>query len=226
VQKKEAACSWSSGKDSCLALYKAMQEGYQIKYLFNFISKEYGRVSFHGTKDNLVHLQSEAIGIPLIQKETTRDTYEEVFRSTLIEIKQKGINQIVRGDIYLQDLSDWVQERCVDVGMQAVSPIWHQPTEAVLGEFIRAGFKAVVTCAQEDKLDKDWVGRIIDRDFLEEIKNVPGVDICGEKGEYHSFVYDGPIFNKRIKITKTEKVLINGFWFIDIQEYATEDKRR
>jgi diphthine-ammonia ligase len=223
--EQTAACSWSSGKDSCLALYKALQQDYQVKYLFNFISKEYGRVSFHGTKDNLVHLQSEAIGIPLIQKETTRDNYEEVFLQTLRDIKQKeGVSQIVRGDIYLQDLSDWVKNQCDKAGLELISPIWHEPTEVLLGEFISSGFKAVLTCAQADKLGKEWVGRLIDRDFLDEIKKVPGVDICGEKGEYHSFVFDGPIFGKKINITKTEKVFINGFWFLDIQEYSLKPK--
>ncbi|MCM8758079.1 MAG: ATP pyrophosphatase, partial [Candidatus Omnitrophica bacterium] len=107
MKNRIAACSWSSGKDSCLSLYRAIQKGYKIVYLFNFISYEYGRVSFHGTKSNLVKLQAEALDISLIQKETTKDNYDEVFRKTLKELKEMNINQIVRGDIHLQDLQDW-----------------------------------------------------------------------------------------------------------------------
>jgi len=224
MQEKSTACSWSSGKDSCLALYKALQAGYQIKYLFNFISHEYNRVSFHGTKDKLVHLQSEAIGIPLIQRETTRDNYEEVFRKTLRELKDKNINQIVRGDIHLQDLQDWVENICKSEGMDVISPLWEKSVEGLLKEFVGCGFKAIVTSAQDNKLDQNWIGRIIDEDFISELKVINNVDLCGENGEYHSFVFDGPIFSKRIDITKRDKVLINGYWFLDIHEYKLKDK--
>jgi len=213
------ACSWSSGKDSCYALYKAIKDGYQVKYLFNFISFEYSRVSFHGIKDNLVHLQSEALGIPLIQKQTTKENYEEVFRKTLKELKDLGISQIIRGDIYLQDLYDWVENICNSEGLKVISPLWRKPTEDILMGFVKEGFKAIVTCVDAKKLDKSWVGRIIDEDFIKELKEIKEVDLCGEKGEYHSFVYAGPIFKKRINITKFEKVLINGFWFLDIKEF-------
>ena len=224
MQKKEVACSWSSGKDSCLALYKAIQQGYHIKYLVNFISQEYKRVSFHGAKAELVQLQAEAIGIPLLQRETTRENYEEVFKKTLVELKEKNIEYLVRGDIHLLDLRDWVEDICSSEKIKVISPIWNMPTQEILKEFIACGFKAVTACAQADKLDESWVGRIIDEKFLHDLEKIEGVDLCGENGEYHSFVYDGPIFNKRIEITQCEKVLINGFWFLDIQEYSSEMK--
>lgn len=219
-----AACSWSSGKDSCLALYRAMQAGFQIKYLVNFISHEYGRVSFHGTKGDLVNLQSEAIGISLIQKETTKDSYEEVFRKALTELKEKEIKQIVRGDIHLEDLRNWVENISSSEGIKVIFPLWKHSTEDLLMDFFKCGFKAVVTSAQADKLDRDWVGRNIDERFIQELKTLNNVDLCGENGEFHTFVYDGPIFNKRIDITRTDKVLINGFWFLDIQEYEFNAK--
>ncbi|MCM8800630.1 MAG: diphthine--ammonia ligase [Candidatus Omnitrophica bacterium] len=226
MKNRVAACSWSSGKDSCLALYRAMQKGYRIACIFNFISHEYGRVSFHGTKSNLVQLQSEVLDIPLIQKETTKDTYEEVFRKTLQELKRININQIVRGDIYLQDLQEWVKNICAQEGLKVISPLWQKSTLKLLNEFISLGFKAIVTSAQADKFDENWIGRTIDKDFIKDLQTIKDVDLCGEKGEYHTFVYDGPIFNKRINIKKTEKLLINNFWFLDIQEYSVESKER
>ena len=224
--EKEVACSWSSGKDSCLALYKAIQQGYKISYLVNFISGEHKRVSFHGAKADLVKLQAEAIGIPLLQRETTQTNYEEVFKKTLVELKEKDIWHLVRGDIHLLDLRDWVEDVCGSENIKVISPIWNKPNEEILKEFIGSGFKAVIACVQADKLDQSWVGRIIDESFLCDLKKIEGVDLCGENGEYHSFVYDGPIFSKRIDITKTDKVLINGYWFLDIQEYKLKDKGR
>jgi len=224
MQDKVAACSWSSGKDSCLALYRAMRSGIKIRYLMNFISREYQRVAFHGAPAELVDFQSQALGIPLLQRETTKDNYEAVFRKTLSELKEKNIHQLVRGDIFLLDLKDWVETVCSSEGIGVISPIWGAQGESLLREFVSLGFKAVLTSAQAEKLDKNWVGRLIDEKFIEDLKRIPNVDLCGENGEFHSFVYDGPIFNKRIDITKTDRVLINGYWFLDIQEYKLTDK--
>jgi diphthine-ammonia ligase len=224
VEKEIAACSWSSGKDSCLALYRALESGVEVKYLMNFISREYQRVAFHGAPAELVHFQSQALGIPLLQRETTKDNYEEVFRKTLCELKKMGIYRLVRGDIFLIDLRDWVEDICASEGVGVISPIWGGSSEGLLREFVSLGFKSVLTSAQGEKLNKDWVGRTIDERFIEDLKKVPNVDLCGENGEFHSFVYDGPIFNRRIDITKTDKVLINGYWFLDIQEYKLIEK--
>ena len=224
MQEKTAACSWSSGKDSCLALYKAIKDGYRIERLFNFISRKYKRVSFHGATAEIVRLQSEAIGIPLIQKETTEENYEESFRSTLSELKARNINRIVRGDIHLEDLRRWVEDVCNEQGIEVILPLWKQSPEMLLQEFIGLGFKAVLASVWAEKLDSSWVGRCIDKEFLVDIKKTGCLDLCGENGEFHSFVYDGPIFSKRINLKKTGKVLIDGFWFLDIQEYGLEDK--
>lgn len=224
MQKEVAACSWSSGKDSCLALFKASKDGCDVKYLFNFISEEYGRVSFHGARKELVVLQSDCIGISLLQRQTNRNNYEEIFRKTLRELKEKNIHQIVRGDIHLIDLRDWVEDVCSSEGMVVISPLWNRPTEDLLAEFIKAGFKSVITSVQADKLDSSWIGRLIDENFVRDLQKIKGVDLCGENGEYHSFVFDGPTFKKKIKILKTEKVLRNNYWFLDIQDYKLEGK--
>jgi uncharacterized protein (TIGR00290 family) len=220
----KTACSWSSGKDSCLALYKALSQGLDVSCLFNFISQEYKRVSFHGAKSQLVKVQSDSIGIPLVQNETNENNYEEVFRKTLRDLKAAGITGIVRGDIHLLDLRDWVEDICRDEGLEVISPLWGKPAVSPLKEFVSCGFSSIVTSVQAGKLGKEWLGRQIDEGFISEIQETEGVDPCGENGEYHSFAFDGPIFRRRIEIIKTREVLIKGFWFLDILEYKTIQK--
>jgi uncharacterized protein (TIGR00290 family) len=192
----------------------------------NFISREYQRVAFHGAPKELVSFQSQALGIPLLQRETTKDNYEAVFRKTLNELKEMNIHQLVRGDIFLIDLRDWVEDVCASEGIGVISPIWGAQGEDLLREFVGLGFKAILTSAQAGKLNANWVGRTIDEKFIEDLKSMPNVDLCGENGEFHTFVYDGPIFTQRIDITKTDKVFINGYWFLDIQEYKLVNKEQ
>lgn len=224
MQENIAACSWSSGKDSCLALYRAIKSGVAVKCLMNFISREYQRVSFHGAPAELVQLQAQALDIALLQRETTKDNYEKVFRQTLSELKTMGIRRLVRGDIFLIDLRDWVEDVCSQEEMSVVSPIWGRPPEELLREFIGLGFKSIITSADAKKLNNSWIGRTIDEKFIQDLKAVSGVDLCGENGEYHSFVYDGPLFKKRIELTRTDKVQIGGYHFLDIQKYKIVDK--
>ncbi|MEW6170301.1 MAG: diphthine--ammonia ligase [Candidatus Omnitrophota bacterium] len=224
MQEKVAACSWSSGKDSCLSLYKAQQAGYEIKYIFNFISQEYKRVSFHGAKSELVKLQAEALGIPLMQRQTTQTNYEEIFTKTLQELKDKGINKIVRGDIHLIDLKDWVANICSKNGMDVVSPIWDKPTKEILNDFIEAGFKAIITSTQADKLGQDWLGRYVDKKFIDDLLKLPSVDLCGENGEYHTFVFDGPIFRQRIELSNVEKIKRDNYWFLELKKFKLAPK--
>lgn len=222
VRNKAAVSSWSSGKDSCLACYKAMEQGYNIKYLLNFVSKEYMRCCFHGIPAGLIALQAEAVGIPLVQKAVSPDMkkYEDEFKEALKGIKDAGA--VVFGDIYLDEHKDWVERVCADVGREAVEPLWNRPAEAVLSEFIEAGFKAVVVSCQADKFGKEFVGRTVDKGLLAELKE-KNICPCGENGEFHTFVVDGPIFKKRIRILESEPVLKEGFWkywFLDIKRYT------
>lgn len=221
-----AACSWSSGKDSCLACYKAIRDGHKITYLMNFISQEFKRVSFHGVESELVQMQACAMGIPLLQKEVIKveGAYEKVFRETLRFLRADGVKSIIAGDIFLLDVQNWVERICKEEGLEAVEPLWEIPSREVLTEFINSGFKAIVTATKAELLDESWIGRILDESFIDDLEMTGGVDLCGENGEYHTFVFDGPNFEKRIKIHKTEKALRNNHWFLDIQEYSLEPK--
>jgi len=211
--------SWSGGKDSCFACYQAIGEGYNVSHLLNFISKEYQRVSFHGTEAKLIQLQAEAIGIPLLQKETTWNGYEQEFKDAVKSLIPDGVTGMVFGDIYLQEHKDWVERVCRELGIEAIEPLWGQDPERVLLEFIDAGFEAVIVSAKSDLFDDKWIGQKVDREFLSRLKD-NNIDLCGENGEYHTFVTDGPMFNKRIEITKSQPITRDDHWFLDTLEYS------
>ncbi|MDP2938857.1 MAG: diphthine--ammonia ligase [Candidatus Omnitrophota bacterium] len=215
--------SWSGGKDSCLACYKAMQKGYQVKYLLNFISREYKRCCFHGIEGKLLKLQAELIGIPLVQREVTADMqkYEEEFKQAVTELKTQGIRKMVFGDIYLLDHINWVERVCKELDIDPIEPLWNISPVAIIEEFVNLGFKAIIVSCQADKFDKDFVGKEVDKDLINELKS-RNICPCGENGEFHTFVIDGPIFKRRIKIVESEPVLKQGFWkywFLDIKKY-------
>lgn len=221
MENVKVASSWSSGKDSCFACFKAKESGFNISYIMNFISQEFQRVSFHGVVKQLVKMQVEAIGCELIQTEvaTGNGEYEKTFRQTLRLLKTKGINTLICGDIFLLDCRNWVEMMCEKEGMKAVEPLWMRPSKEILKEFIDSGFKAIVTATQDSILGKEWVGREVNHVFLDDLEKAGGVDICGENGEYHTFVFDGPIFKKKIEISQSQKVKIGDYWFLDIKKY-------
>ncbi len=215
--------SWSGGKDSCLACYKAMREGYQVEYLLNFISKEYQRCCFHGIEAELLHSQANLVGIPLIQKEVSAvmEEYEREFKQAVSEVKAGVITGMVFGDVYLEEHKIWVDRVCKDLEIQPIEPLWGMPPEKVLEDFITLGFKAIVVSCKADLFGKEFIGREVDEDFIKELRR-KGICLCGENGEFHTLVVDGPIFKRRIEITKSRAILKEGFWthwFLDIQEY-------
>ncbi len=211
--------SWSGGKDSCFACYQAIGEGYNVSHLLNFISKEYRRVSFHGTEAKLIQLQAEAIGIPLLQKETTGNGYEQEFKDAVKSLIPDGVTGMVFGDIYLPEQRDWVERVCRELGIEAIEPLWGQDTERILLEFIDAGFEATIVSAKSELCNEKWIGKKVDREFLSHLKD-NNIDLCGENGEYHTFVTDGPIFQKRIKIAKSRPIMRDGYWLLDTLEYS------
>ena len=216
-----AVLSWSGGKDSCLAYYKAIKQGYKVKYLLNFISRESKRGCFHGIEANLLKLQAELIGIPLVQEEVTADMqeYEKEFKTAVSRLK--SVQAMIFGDIYLDEHKEWVERVCNDLGINPVEPLWNKPAADLIEEFVELGFKAIVVSAQADKFSKDFVGREVNKELISELKS-RNICPCGENGEFHTFVVDGPIFKRKIELVKTEPVLKEGFWkywFLDIKKY-------
>lgn len=218
-----AISSWSGGKDSCLAYYKALKQGYKIKYLLNFISKETKRGCFHAIENRLMQMQADLLGLSLIQREVSPDMqkYEEEFKAVVCELKAEGINGMVFGDIYLDEHQSWVERVCRQLEIIPIEPLWKLNPEDIITEFVNLGFKAVVVSAKADLFDKKFLGRLVDKDLLRELKN-RNICPCGENGEFHTFVIDGPIFKKPIEILESEPILKEGFWkhwFLDIKKY-------
>jgi len=210
--------SWSGGKDSCLAGYLAMKQGYSISHLMNFIAGESRRVQFHGSEARLVQLQSQALDIPLVQKETTLDGYEREFKQAVQSLIPAGVKGMIFGDIFLLGHENWAERVCNEIGIESVEPLWGKNAEEILSNFINYGFKAIIVTARAELIGKEWIGRLVDKEFIEYIKN-EGIDICGESGEYHTLVVDGPIFKKKIEIVQSEAIRRGDYWFLDTYSY-------
>ena len=189
------ALMWSGGKDSCLALARARRQGLAVETLVNFYDAATGRVRFHATRRELIAAQAFALGLRLIQEATKPNTYEAVFRSTLRQLAASGCRGVVFGDIHLADVRAWFEERVRSTGLEHVEPLWDEPPAALLNEFIDGGFHAVLTCVELAKLPAAWLGRPVDEALATDLARLPDVDPCGERGEYHSFVYGGPLFS-------------------------------
>jgi len=218
VPEKAYLASWSGGKDSAFACYLALAQRYKISRLVNFISQQYQRVSFHGTESRLIQLQSQAIGIPVLQKETTPDGYEAEFKEAVRSLLPEGIKGMVFGDIYLDEHREWVERVCGELGIEAVEPLWGKSTESILTGFIDAGFEAIIVSAKVQLIDEEWVGRGVDRDFMNYLK-AKDIDLCGENGEYHTLVVNGPLFKRRIEIIEGRTIKRDSYWFLDTQKY-------
>ncbi|MBF7091658.1 diphthine--ammonia ligase [Flavobacterium sp. ALJ2] len=200
--KKTALFNWSSGKDSALALYKIQQDKkFEISCLLTSVNEQFQRISMHGVRVELLEQQAKSIGLPLeimqIPEMPTMEVYEEVMSRTLAKLKNKGVKYSIFGDIFLEDLRKYREDKLLDIGFEAVFPLWKIPTKDLIQEFISLGFKTIVVCVNERFLDKSFVGRVIDQDFINDLPN--NVDVCGENGEFHTFTFDGPIFSKPIK---------------------------
>lgn len=215
MEKIKAFCSWSGGKESVLAFHRAIQDGIEVRYLLNMVSEDGERSRSHHLSSKLIRLQAEAIRISIIQRKTTWESYEEEFKKALSYFKKEGIQAGVFGDIDLQEHREWVERVCKDTDIKPVLPLWGEEREKLLEEFIGAGFKAIVVAVIED-LGEEWLGRQIDNNFINDLKKLK-VDLCGERGEYHTFVYNGPIFKKPIEVVTGKKILKGRYWFLEVE---------
>lgn len=212
--------SWSGGKDSALALYELLKAGnYEISSLLTTITEDYDRTSLHGVRRILIERQANSLGFPLekvfISKDISSEEYETKMREVLTKYLADGISSVVFGDIFLEDVRKYREDNLSKIGLKGIFPIWKKDTTELARIFIGLGFKAVTTCVDSNFLNKAFVGRAFNEKFLTELP--PEVDPCGENGEFHSFVYDGPIFRERILYTPGEIVLRdNRFYYCDL----------
>ena len=216
----KALFTWSGGKDSAMAFYE-LKKTYncEISALLTTITENYDRISMHGVRRVLLEQQAESLGLPLekiyITKNTCNDVYEAKTRDKLMAYHSQGVLSVVFGDIFLEDLRKYREENLSKVGMKGIFPIWKWDTTELSDTFIDLGFKAIITCVDSNVLDKRFIGRIYDKQFLRELPS--SIDPCGENGEFHSFVFDGPIFRKRIAFKMGDIVFRdNRFYFCDL----------
>ena len=203
-KKEDIVMSWSGGKDSSFALFQLLNQGkYNIKYLLTNIYKPNGRVSMHGVPESLIEQQAKSIGIPLIIlyiEEKTHDEYDIKMKEMLLQFKEEGITKVAFGDIFLEDLKEYRENKLAEVNMEALFPLWIENTYELAFKFINLKFKTHICSIDTSKVPKDLIGVDYSEDFLNKIPK--DVDPCGENGEFHSFCYDGPIYTKPILFQK------------------------
>lgn len=220
VMLQKVLFAWSGGKDSAMALYELRKtRNCTISALLATVTEDFDRISMHGTRRILLEQQAQSLGLPLekvyISKISSNEEYETKMKDRLNFYKRLGVSAVVFGDIFLEDLKRYRQVKLLEIGMNGLFPIWKRNTSELAHTFIDLGFKAITTCVDTKALDKNFVGRLFDRQFLSELP--AKVDPCGENGEFHSFVYDGPLFSNRIPYEKGEIVLRdNRFYYCDL----------
>lgn len=192
----------SGGKDSTLALDRARRQHLDVRYLVNIFDAVSDRVAFHGSRASLVAAQAEACGLEPVQAGTDPDhPYEAVFLATLEDLAAKGISGVVFGNIHLADVREWYETRVRAAGLDHVEPLWGGPPADLVAEFVDRAFQAVIVSVDLQQGAEELLGRAIDREFVTDVAQIDGLDDCGERGEYHSFVYDGPTFEHPLAIT-------------------------
>jgi uncharacterized protein (TIGR00290 family) len=217
AKTKKAYFNWSSGKDSALALYKILQQNeYEIGTLLTNVNQDFSRISMHGLHESLLDAQVQSLGLPLqklyFPAEVTMELYDQKMHETVSGLKVQGYDYAVFGDIFLEELKAYRDSKLAEVNVQGVYPLWKQNSHDLMHEFLDLGFKAITVCVNAKVFGEgspaagmEFVGRIIDEQFLKDLSE--SVDVCGENGEFHTFVFDGPIFSKPIDFKIGEKVL-------------------
>jgi uncharacterized protein (TIGR00290 family) len=215
MSRKQYALMWSGGKDSALALDRARRSGIDVARLISFYDSATGRVRFHATRVEMLEAQGAAIGIDLQAIPTSWPGMEANLSRELSSLRAEGFTGLVFGDIHLVDVRAWYEERVTAAGLEHVEPIWGEPSQALLREFISSGGRAVLTCVEVAKLDESWLGRVTDELFASDIAKT-GVDACGENGEYHSFAYAGPVFTQPVRWMAGQRRVESGFAQLDL----------
>ena len=218
-ERRKVLLSWSSGKDSAWALHVLRQrQDLEVVALLTTFNQTASRVAMHAVRERLVELQAEAVGLPLwkvyIPGRCSNDEYEAAMAATMTRALAVGIGSVAFGDLFLQDVRDCREQKLAGTGIEPLFPLWCRPTDVLAREMVAAGLRAVVTCVDPRALDRSFVGRTFDGAFLNDLPL--RVDPCGEHGEFHTFVWAGPMFSKPIAVAPGEIVERDGFVFADV----------
>jgi len=221
TDKKNAIVSWTGGKDGCYSCYKAMKDGYNITHLLHFTNQK--KTGSHELNPAIIQAQAQALGLPLLQRDF--HSYEEEFKKAALDLRSQGerIDAAVFG--HIETHKPLVERICRDLHIDLILPLWKENSEKIVNEIIDAGFEVILVSVRDGFLGKELLGRKIDDNFLAELKKAnSAVDACGENGEFHTLVLDGPIFKKRIIIASSDPVHKEGYWFLNITNFALQEK--
>lgn len=208
-QKHKTILSWSGGKDSAITLQRLLKDDrVSVERLLVSVNKSTDRVSMHGVRKELIQKQSEILGVPVtflnLPKNPSMEEYDSILKNQMTNLMKEGFTHSAFGDIFLEDLRDYREKQLDKIGMESLFPIWGEDTAQLAKQFIEDGFKAIFACVDKSKSIHEFAGELYSKQFLEEIPD--HIDPCGENGEFHTFVYDGPIFSEPISFQKGEIV--------------------
>lgn len=196
MMNRKAFCSWSGGKDSCLALNRAIESGYEITHLLTMFDESGIRSRSHAVALDVMRAQAASLNLELLAPSASWQTYQETFIAELKKLKSQNFDHAIFGDIDLQAHREWEERVCRAANVEAVLPLWNENRLDLVNEFFRENFRSVVICVNEAYLPKEFCGRVFDRQFVRDLPD--GVDACGENGEFHTFVFDGKLFKNRV----------------------------
>ena len=217
--KKKTIISWSTGKDSAWSTYQLQQrDDIELVGCLCTINQEFQRTAMHAVRVELLHAQAQALNLPLTIIELpfpcSNEQYQNIMAQATQTLIDQGVEQMSFGDLYLQDIREYREKNLAGTGIKPIFPLWQKPTPALAADMIAGGLKTVITCVDPKQLDASFAGRIFDQSFLADLP--AGVDPCGENGEFHTFVFDGPMFSSAIAIEVGEVVERDGFVFADV----------
>lgn len=214
----KAFISWSGGKDCMYALhYFLKNEEHKVACLLNMCDTAERKSRSHGLGTKLLAKQADALGIKLMQEPITDNNYEQSLKKAIADLKAQGVTAGVFGDIYLESHRQWIERVCAEMEICPVFPLWGMNTEKLISDFVADGFATLVVSVRKEKLPKEFLGRIIDDAFLNDLRAIEGTDLCGENGEYHTFVFDGPVFNHRVSFEKGDTTEDDKHWFLELK---------
>ncbi len=211
-----AFCSWSGGKDSCLALYRALEKGIKVEYLFTMLNEDGSRSRGHGLKPEIIKKYAELLDIDFIHGMATWGGYEKAFKEKMSILESKGINMGIFGDIDILAHREWLLETFKDTDIEVFHPLWGEKRKDIIEEFVDKGFKSIINTVNGEKLSKEYLGRLFDKTLITELEEL-GIDACGENGEFHTVVIDGPIFKEALKLKEKDIIQVDKYWMLDLE---------
>lgn len=210
----KAAVSWSGGKDSYMALHRALDR-FDIQALLTMFTQDGARSRSHGLRPEVVERQAELLGLPLVRGYGSWTTYEQEFKRVLGELAEQGFSHVIFGDIFLDEHKAWVERVCGECGLAAIEPLWGERTDSLFREFIAAGASAQIVATKATLLHQNWLGQHLSELMLPSFESL-NVDACGERGEYHTLVTSSPRMNSRLQVREIDRLLHDGYWMLDL----------